>query len=86
MDGLYINRIKELFILSDINIEEFEVNGLNFSNANKIKFVIQNIANNFLEEYPVYNLNQKNFRQKIAKIFLKKLTIKEETLVIRLGS
>jgi hypothetical protein len=74
------------FYLTDINIEEFEVNGLNFSNTEKIKHVLQNIANNFLEGYPIYNLNQKNFRQKVAKIFLKKLTIKEETLEIQLGS
>jgi hypothetical protein len=77
---------KGAFYLTDINIEEFEVNGLNFSNANKMKFVIQNIANNFLEKYPVYYLNQKSFRQKVAKIFLKKLTIKDETLEIQLGS
>lgn len=74
------------FYLTDINIEEFEVNGLNFSNSEKIKSVIQNIANNCLGMYPVYQLNQKNFSQKIAKVFLKELTIKDESLVIRLGS
>jgi hypothetical protein len=77
---------KSAFYLTDINIEEFEVNGLNFSNAEEIKRVVQNISNNFLEGYPIYHLNQKNYRQKIAKIFLKKLTIKEETLEIQLGS
>ena len=77
---------KAAFYLTDMNIEEFEVNGLNFSNVEKIKNVMQNIANNCLEKYPVYQLNQKNFSEKIAKIFLKELTIKEETIVIRLGS
>jgi hypothetical protein len=69
-----------------MNIEKFEVNGLDLSNVEKLKNVMQNIANNCLEKYPVYQLNQKNFSEKIAKIFLKELTIKEETLVIRLGS
>jgi hypothetical protein len=77
---------KAAFYLTDINIEELEVNGLNLSDVKNIKNVMQNIANNCLEKYPVYQLNQKEFGQKMAKIFLKKLTIKEETLVIRLGS
>ena len=77
---------KGAFFLTDLNIEKFEVNGRNFSNEEKIKTVVQNIANNCLAEYPVYQLNQKNFRQKIAKVFLKELTIKGETLVVRLGT
>ncbi len=77
---------KGAFYLTDIIIEEFEVNGLNLSNEKKIKNVIQNIANHCLEGFPLYKLNQKKFRQKIAKIFLKNLTIKGEELVIRLGS
>lgn len=77
---------KGAFYLTDIYIEEFEVNGLNLSKENKIKIVIQNIANNCLEKYPVYQLNQDKFKQKIAKIFLKELTVKEETVVVRLGS
>lgn len=77
---------KGAFYLTDFNIEELEVNGLNLSNEKKIKAIVQNIANNCLEEYPLYQLDQKNFRQKIAKIFLKELTIKGETLVIKLGT
>jgi hypothetical protein len=77
---------KAAFFLTDLNIEEFEVNGRNFSNEEKIKTVVQNIANNCLEQYPVYQLSQKDFRQKMAKIFLKELTIKGETLVVRLGT
>jgi hypothetical protein len=77
---------KGAFYLTDIKIEEFEVNGLNLSNEENFKNVVQNVANNCLEEYPVYQLSQKNFRQKIAKIFLKELTINKEALVIRLGT
>jgi hypothetical protein len=77
---------KGAFYLTDINIEEFEVNGLDLANGDKIKNVMQNIANNCLEKYPVYKLNQDKFKQKIAKIFLEELTVKGETLIIKLGS
>lgn len=79
------NQGKGAFYLTDINIEKLDVNGLSFSDNNKAIDVIQNIADNCLKEFPVYQLNQKNFRQKIAKIFLKELTIKDEELVIKLG-
>lgn len=74
------------FYLTDINIEEFKVNGLNLSKEKKIKKVIQNVANHCLKGFPVYKINQKKFRQNLAKIFLKSLTIKDEALVIKLGS
>ncbi len=79
------NQGKGAFYLADINIEKLEVNGLSFSDNNKVIDVIQNIADNCLDEFPVYQFDQKKFRQKIAKIFLKELTIKDEELVIKLG-
>jgi hypothetical protein len=73
------------FYLTDFNIVTITVSDANFSNEEKLKTTILKITNNYLDDYPVYRLDQTDFKQNIAKLLLRDLKIEGEELVITMG-
>jgi len=82
---LSYKRDKGAFYLTDFNIADIAVNDANFSNKEKLRAVVLKILNNYLDDYPVYRLDQKDFKHNLAKLMLKNLNIVGESLVITLG-
>jgi len=76
---------KGAFYLSDFSIVEIAVNEANYSDQEKLKTAVSNITTNYLNDYAIYRLNQKDFKQNLAKLLLKDIKINGNTLVITVG-
>lgn len=82
---LIYNQEKGAFYLRNFEIIEISVNESNFSSKDKLKKTILNLLNNYLDDYPVYKLKQSDFKQSIAKLFLKNIVVQDAGLSILLG-
>jgi hypothetical protein len=74
---------EQSFFLTDLQIVEIIVNNGSYSADEALKAVLTNIANTYLEKYPVYQLNQE--KQKVAKRLLKDIKVEKEALVLKMG-
>jgi hypothetical protein len=82
---IYYRQEKGAFYLKDFDIVDIEVDDSNFSDEKKIKSVLSEILNNYLKDYPVYRLDQKDFKQNLAKLLLKSVDIKGDNLSLVLS-
>jgi len=73
------------FYLSDFDIVDIRVNQANFSHKGKLRQTVRQITNNYLSTYPVYRLNQKDFKQNITRFLLKKVRIQGQNLIVTVG-
>jgi hypothetical protein len=76
---------KGAFYLHHFEIVDLVVNKANFSNKEKLKDVALNIVSNYLDNYPVYKLNPENFKQNIAKLLLKSVSVRDDNLAVLLS-
>jgi hypothetical protein len=77
---------KGAFYIKNFQITDIRVNEANFSDKNKLKNVILKIVSNYLEDYPVYRLNPTDFKQSIAKLLLKSVSVKDDNLSVLLST
>ena len=82
---IYYEPEKGAFYLKYFEIAEIKVEESDFSDKDKIKPILSEILNSYLENYPVYKLDQKDFKQNIAKLLLKSVSVKGDNLSLLLS-
>jgi hypothetical protein len=76
---------KGAFYLSNFNIDEIAINEASFSDKEKIKTTVSNVLSFYLDDYPIYTLKQKDFKQNLAKLLLKDVKVQGDALVLTMG-
>ena len=76
---------KGKFYLRDLNIVNFSLDEKEFSSKGKLLKIIKNMLKNYIDVYPVYTLKQSDYKQNIAKMLLKNLTVKGDSLCVTIG-
>lgn len=79
------NKENAAFYLHDLEIVNASMNESNFSGKDKLGAIILEIVNNYLDDYPVYQLDQENFKENLAKFALKSVSVKDENIAVTLG-
>lgn len=83
---IYYKPEKGAFYLNEFNIVEIIVDDANFSQKENLQKTVTQIIDNYLDDYPVYTLKPENFKQKLAKLFLKDVFVRNENLVVVIGN
>ncbi|MCP4599521.1 MAG: DUF1439 domain-containing protein [Proteobacteria bacterium] len=73
------------FYLDNLQLVDITVDNSSFSNKEKLKSIVSNILNNYMNDYPVYSLNPNDFKQNAAKLLLKDISVKGDSLVLTLS-
>lgn len=73
------------FYLSNFDIVEIVVDNGDFSNVEKLKTTILKIVEKYLAMFPVYKLDQNDFKKNLASLLIEDVNVKNEQLVITLG-
>jgi uncharacterized protein DUF1439 len=73
------------FYMTDFDIVEITVDQANFSHQDKLKAGILKVVNNYLDGYPVYRLNQDDYKQNLGKVLLKSVRVKGDNVLVDLG-
>jgi hypothetical protein len=76
---------KGAFYLAKIEIVNFTVNKESLSNRDKLQGTLESIINTFIMDVPVHRLKQRDFKEKLARLLLKKVRVKDETLILTVG-
>ena len=74
----------EFFIVNP-RVRELEIDDLKKKYQQVVRSIADRIVEEYLSEVPVYRLNQKEFKQKVAKLVLKSVEIKDGRLVVVVG-
>jgi hypothetical protein len=77
---------KGAFYIKNFQIVDIVVNEANFSDKQRLKSVVLKLVINYLEDYPVYRLNPTDFKQNIAKLLLKEVSVKDDSLSVLLST
>ena len=83
---IYYKPEKGAFYLKDFKITEIKVEESNFSDKEKIKPILSEILNSYLENHHVYKLDQRDFKQNIAKLLIKSVSVKGDNLSVLLSN
>jgi len=70
------------FYLNDFEIAEISVNESNFSQKSNLEAVILKIIQNYLDDYPICTLKQDDFKQSVATLVLKSVSVRDDNLVV----
>jgi hypothetical protein len=73
------------FYLNDFKIVDIQANDKNFAGVEGLKTLVGNFVNSYLTGYPVYRLDPDDFKQNMAKRFLKDVSVKGENLAVTLS-
>jgi len=76
---------KGKFYLTDFNVVNFSIDEKEVSGEKKLVKIIHNLIINYIDKYPVYTLKQSDFKQNLAKMLLKDLTVKGDSLCVTIG-
>ncbi|MEM7281742.1 MAG: DUF1439 domain-containing protein [Pseudomonadota bacterium] len=76
---------KGAFYLTDPVVESLNIVGLPEKYTNRANGLLTRALDEYYSRWPVYTLDQKDFKQATTKLVLKDLTIKDQELVITLG-
>ncbi len=76
---------KAQFLLKNAKIVKMEVSDPYFQNKEKLKSAINSIVSNYLDGYPVYTLNQSNIKEYIKGKLIKKIVVKNDSLIVTFG-
>jgi hypothetical protein len=76
---------KGAFYLSNFNIDEIAINDASFADKEKIKTTVSNVLSYYLDDYPIYTLKQRDFKQNLAKLLLKDVRVQGDALVLTMG-
>ena len=71
--------------MKDLEIVELTMEEKEFDSKGKLIKIFKSMLNNYLDCYPVYTLDQSDFKQNLAKMLLKDITIKGDSLCITIG-
>ena len=74
----------EFFIVNP-KVISIEVDHLKGKYQNRVRSVADRIVEQYLSEVAVYRLDQKDFKQKVAKLVLKSVDVKDGKLVVVVG-
>ena len=73
------------FYLTNLEIVNFSMEEKSFNSNGKLSAAILNIIKNYIDGYPIYTLKQSDFKQNLAKMLLKRITIIGDSLCITIG-
>jgi hypothetical protein len=76
---------KGSFYFSRLEVVNFTVNKESLSNREKLQGIIESILNEFIGDIPVHRLNQRDFKERLAKLLLKKVRVENENLILTVG-
>lgn len=74
------------FFMSNFELTDFTVNGVNnFIGKDKLMQLISMAVNGMFNDTPLYQLNPNDYKQNLAKMLLKSVTVKGDNLVLLLS-
>jgi hypothetical protein len=76
---------KGALYLSKIEIVDFSVNKESRPNKDKLQGTLEAILSDFIVTIPIYRLKQKDFKEDLAKLQLKKIRVENENLILTVG-
>lgn len=76
---------KGAFYINDFDIVDLTINNGNLADKEKIINAVSSILNNYLNDLPVYQLENKDSIWSLTKLRLKGVEVKGENLVLTLG-
>jgi hypothetical protein len=56
-----------------------------FSSDGKLSAIISSVIKNYIDGFPIYTLKQSDFKQNLAKMLLKNITVQDDSLCITIG-
>ena len=83
--SLSYNAQQGAFYYKNPVINQLQIDNVPKQYLPQIKVIAQNLLTNTLSHYPVYTLNDKDENQKLAKSYLKKVTIENKILQLELS-
>lgn len=81
----HIRYEKGSFYLDSLDIVEVSMNEKEFSSNGKLRKIVISLLKNYLECYPVYKLKQSDFKQNLAKLLLRDITVDGDNLKVVVG-
>lgn len=76
---------KGKFYLTNLDIVEFSMEEKSFSSGGKLSAIVSSVIKNYIDGFPIYTLKQSDFKQNLAKMLLKNITVQGDSLCITLG-
>ena len=73
---------KTSFYLSDFEIVQLTMNNETISENDKAMAIISLIVKDIFEDYPIYKLKQDDYKQNLARLILKNITVRDNDLVL----
>lgn len=73
------------FYLTDFTVADISTNGHRLSNNDKLRGLISNAVGACVQDYRVYSLKEDELKQKMAKLLLKEVKVKGDSLSLRLS-
>lgn len=73
------------FYLSKLEIPKIYIDEKEVDQDGKVAKIILSILRNYIEKYPVYKLKQTDFKQNLAKLLLKDITVDGDSLKVLIG-
>jgi hypothetical protein len=83
--NLKYDNTKKQFYFYDFIILDFSQNIIQIENKETILTIINTIIIPYLEKIPIYELNQKDFTENIARYTLKEIRIKKDKIFVIIG-
>jgi len=80
----YENEDKSLRI-SDVTVEQIQTRSLPEQYEDHVRFALTAAARKFLEDYVIHTLEPKDYKGKMAEMFVKKIKVKKGELEVTLG-
>jgi hypothetical protein len=76
---------KGAFYMDSLKLVDITMNEKEFSSEGKLQKIIINLIKNYLDSFPVYRLKQSDFKQEIARLFLKDIVVEGDSLKVIIG-
>lgn len=82
---LSYNRSRKAFYLKNVQVKSINIEEVNEKYRDKVVSAVNNILNNYFEDFPIYRLKEADYKQNIAGMFLKEVKTENDYLLIRLS-
>jgi len=83
---LHYDKSKGAFFLQDPKLDQLVIDRVPTTISQQISSVSQAMITATLASYPLYTLNDKDFKQKMAKSMIESIVVKDQHLLIKFGS
>jgi len=74
------------FYLSELTIDEFQVDKLPDKYARELKSALSSALQLFYKDRPIYRLNDASTKQRLARMVLQEVTVTDNRLIVKFGS